>query len=541
MAALEPSAPTAAAPAPGTPTTEVPSAPPPSDWSTYVSIGGVAVLVLLALFAFLRARSRRRKELEEPGAKKLEARKERVEQALSKKAEAPRSPPRRERPAEKPVVESEAQLAARKAEQVAEAARLEAKRLVEEARKGKDEELARKAEEARAAAEEARQQAEAAKAQADTDERSRKEKEEEQKKAEYRAKKEREAEEKEQRRQQAEARQRAEEEEARQKKAAEEEAVRQAEEAQRQKIAAQSGKTLAEGLAKTRGGFMASLNSLFGRSKVVDESVLGELEEVLFAADIGLKTATALLDFARAKVKAKDLSDAEALKAAMRREVRRIVDVGGKKATDIGAARPYVVMVVGVNGSGKTTTIGKLAAQLTGQGKKVLLAAGDTFRAAATEQLEIWGQRANAPVVRGKEASDPGAVIFDALKKAQAEGFEVVLVDTAGRLHTKAPLMEELKRIKRVMEKALPGSPHEILLVLDSTNGQNAIAQARDFHAALGVQALVLTKLDGTAKGGVVIGICDDLKLPVRYVGIGEAVGDLKPFDPEEFVKALFD
>jgi fused signal recognition particle receptor len=264
------------------------------------------------------------------------------------------------------------------------------------------------------------------------------------------------------------------------------------------------------------------------------------LEEVLFSADIGVKTATELLDFARAKVKSKDLADPDKLKAAMRQEVRRIVNVPGK-APDAGAHKPFVVMVVGVNGSGKTTTIGKLAAQLTGQGKKVLLAAGDTFRAAATEQLEVWGERAKAPVVKGKEGSDPGAVLFDALKKAQAEGYDVLLADTAGRLHTKAPLMEELKRVRRVMDKALPGSPHDILLVLDSTNGQNAIAQAREFNNALGVQGLVLTKLDGTAKGGVVIGICDELKVPVRYVGIGEAVGDLKPFEPEEFVKALFD
>jgi fused signal recognition particle receptor len=224
----------------------------------------------------------------------------------------------------------------------------------------------------------------------------------------------------------------------------------------------------------------------------------------------------------------------------MRDEVRRIVKLPGKPA-DYSSQKPFVVMVVGVNGSGKTTTIGKLAAQLTGSGKKVLLAAGDTFRAAATEQLEVWGDRAHAPVVKAKEGSDPGAVIFDAIKKAQVEGYDVLLCDTAGRLHTKAPLMEELKRVKRVMDKAMPGTPHDVLLVLDSTNGQNAIAQAREFNNALGVGGLVLTKLDGTAKGGVVIGICDELKLAVRYVGIGEAVGDLKPFDPEEFVQALFD
>jgi fused signal recognition particle receptor len=175
-----------------------------------------------------------------------------------------------------------------------------------------------------------------------------------------------------------------------------------------------------------------------------------------------------------------------------------------------------------------------------GQGKKVLLGAGDTFRAAATEQLEVWAGRAGVPIVKGEENSDPGAVVFNAIKQGAAEGVDVVICDTAGRLHTKAPLMEELKKVKRVMDKALPGAPHETLLVLDSTNGQNAIAQARQFHEALTVNGIALTKLDGTAKGGVIIGICDELKLPVRYVGVGEAIEDLRPFSPHEFVQALF-
>jgi len=456
---------------------------------SYVSIGVAVLLVVLFVYALARKRSERRKELAEPGDKKaLEAKKERVEPGLSEKPiEGAQPLPRREKPAEKPA-QTEAQLAARRAEEAAEAARLEAKRLVEEARQAKDDaEIAKKAEEARLAAQKAR------------------------------------------------------EEEVARQKAEEEQAKRLAEEEQKKKVAAQAGKTLSEGLAKTRGGFMASLNSLFGRAKVVDESVLGELEEVLFSADIGVKTATELLNFAREKVRSKDLADAEKLKAAMRQEVRRIVDVGGGRPPDYAARKPFVIMVAGVNGSGKTTTIGKLAAKLTAQGKKVLLAAGDTFRAAATEQLEVWGQRANAPVIKAKEGSDPGAVIFDAIKRAQTENFDVLLCDTAGRLHTKAPLMEELKRVRRVMDKAMPGSPHDVLLVLDSTNGQNAIAQAREFNAALEVDGLVLSKLDGTAKGGVVIGICDELKIPVRFVGIGETVNDLKPFDPEEFVRALFD
>jgi fused signal recognition particle receptor len=198
-------------------------------------------------------------------------------------------------------------------------------------------------------------------------------------------------------------------------------------------------------------------------------------------------------------------------------------------------------MVVGVNGSGKTTTIGKLAAKLQDQGLRVLLGAGDTFRAAAGEQLEIWAERVGAPIVRGKEGADPASVCFEAVQRGVQEGVDVVLCDTAGRLHTKAPLMEELKKVKRVIAKAAEGAPHEVLLVLDSTNGQNAIAQARQFHEALGVSGIVLTKLDGTAKGGVVIGICDELKIPVRYVGVGESVADLKAFAPSEFVQALFD
>jgi fused signal recognition particle receptor len=199
-----------------------------------------------------------------------------------------------------------------------------------------------------------------------------------------------------------------------------------------------------------------------------------------------------------------------------------------------------VIMVVGVNGSGKTTTVGKLAAQLRARGLTVLLGAGDTFRAAAGEQLEIWAERVGVPVVRGKEGADPASVCFEAIQRGIAEKVDVVLCDTAGRLHTKTPLMEELKKVKRVMGKAAEGAPHDVLLVLDATNGQNAIAQARQFHESLGVTGIALTKLDGTAKGGVVIGICDELKIPVRYVGVGETVGDLKPFAPREFVEALF-
>ena len=328
--------------------------------------------------------------------------------------------------------------------------------------------------------------------------------------------------------------------------AAEAEAARlAAQEAQRRKAQAEAGKTLSAGLEKTRGGFMARLNGLLGGARAIDDQVLAELEELLFTADIGVKTATSLLETVRAKVRARTLSDPAHLKQALRVEIARILALDGA-ATALppfapGEARPWVVMVVGVNGSGKTTTIGKLAAKLKGAGHSVVLGAGDTFRAAAGEQLEVWAARVGAPVVRGKDGSDPASVCFEAVQQGVATGADVVLCDTAGRLHTKAPLMEELKKVKRVIAKAAPGAPHEVLLVLDSTNGQNAIAQARQFHEALQVTGLALTKLDGTAKGGVIIGICDELKLPVRWVGVGETVADLKAFSPAEFVEALFE
>jgi len=367
--------------------------------------------------------------------------------------------------------------------------------------------------------------------------------EEEARKEAYRQKKEAERLDKERKRQEREAEeQRAREEAARAAAAAE--AARQAEaEAQRKKAEAEAGKTLAAGLSRTRGGFMSRLNALLGGARPLDESVLAELEEVLFTADIGVKTATKLLESVRSHVKAKALSDPAAVRAALRAEITAILAPPAAAAGPFrpGAEKPWVVMVVGVNGSGKTTTIGKLAAKLKAAGHSVLLGAGDTFRAAAGEQLEIWAERVGAPVVRGKDGADPASVCFEAVQQGVQTGVEVVLCDTAGRLHTKAPLMEELKKVKRVIAKAAPGAPHEVLLVLDSTSGQNAIAQARQFHEALQVTGLALTKLDGTAKGGVVIGITDELGLPVRWVGVGESVGDLKPFSPDEFVQALFE
>jgi fused signal recognition particle receptor len=363
-------------------------------------------------------------------------------------------------------------------------------------------------------------------------------------KEEYRRKKEEERQERERRRHEREEEERRAREEAARLAREAEDARQREEEARRLRAEAEAGRTLAAGLEKTRGGFMARLNAVFTGGREVDDRVLADLEEVLFTADIGVKTATDLLEGARGRVKRKELSDPSRLKTVLREDVERILALDGAAhggGLAIGPQRPFVVMVVGVNGSGKTTTVGKLAAKIKAAGHSVLLGAGDTFRAAAGEQLEIWAERVGAPVVRGKEGADPASVCFEAVKRGLDEKVDVVLCDTAGRLHTKLPLMEELKKVKRVMAKAVEGAPHEILLVLDATNGQNAIAQARQFHEALGVGGIVLTKLDGTAKGGVVIGICDELKLPVRYVGIGEKVADLKAFEPREFVEALFE
>lgn len=404
--------------------------------------------------------------------------------------------------------------------------------------------------EAEALAAQRRSLAEAAKGAADDTERTRleaeaarlKEAEEAKKKEEYRAHKEAEAAAKERRAREREEAARLAEEEAARAKAEAEAAARAAAEADRQKLAAEAGQVLARGLDRTRTqGFIGKLNQLFGGGgRQVDEAVLAELEEVLFTADIGVKTASRLVDVAREKARKNELGSADRIKGLIRQEVEAILALPAPKSLQ-GGGPPHVVMVVGVNGAGKTTTVGKLAAKLTAEGKKVVLGAGDTFRAAAAEQLDVWADRAKAELVKGADGADPGSVVFEAVKRAQAVGADVVIADTAGRLHTKAPLMEELKKVRRVLDKALPGSPHEVLLVLDATIGQNAIAQAKQFHEAVGVTALALTKLDGTAKGGVVIGISDELKLPLAWVGVGEGVEDLRPFVPGDFVKALFD
>jgi fused signal recognition particle receptor len=297
---------------------------------------------------------------------------------------------------------------------------------------------------------------------------------------------------------------------------------------------------LASGLARTRStGFIARLGQILSGRKELDPSIVDEIEKVLLTADIGVKTSQKLLEEIRGSLTRRELKDPDAVWAFLRQRSAEMLAIPAPEI-DFSSAHPFVLLVVGVNGSGKTTTIGKLAAKLSGEGKRVLLAAGDTFRAAAAEQLEVWCGRSQATLVRGKEGADPSSVIFDGVKRAAAEGFDVAIADTAGRLHTKTDLMQELQKIRRVIGKASAGAPHETWLVIDATSGQNAIAQAQIFTGDMSVTGIVLTKLDGTAKGGVILGIADQLKIPVRYVGVGERVEDLRRFDPEEFVEALF-
>ena len=267
--------------------------------------------------------------------------------------------------------------------------------------------------------------------------------------------------------------------------------------------------------------------------------MLDELETRLIAADVGIETTEKILAGLRGKVARKELGNLEALLAALRQSMLDIVGPVSRPLEIDQAARPYVILVVGVNGSGKTTTIGKLARRLSDEGRKVVLAAGDTFRAAAIEQLQIWGERDGVPVIAQAAGADPAAVIFDAMQSAQARGADVLIADTAGRLHTQSNLMEELKKVKRVLGRLDPGAPHEVLLVLDAGQGQNALAQAQQFNAALGVTGIVLTKLDGTAKGGIVLAIADRLGIPLRFVGIGESAEDFGVFDAESFVDAV--
>ena len=297
---------------------------------------------------------------------------------------------------------------------------------------------------------------------------------------------------------------------------------------------------LRKGLAATRGGFMARLKALFVGKKEIDPAILEQMEEVMLTSDVGVKTTQAILERLRERLAKNELADSDAVWAALRAEATRILDLGQESRVRDGKHKPMVVLMVGVNGVGKTTTIGKLATKWSAEGKKVVLAAGDTFRAAAVQQLEVWGKRVGAEVVKGKEGADPGAVAFEATKKAAEVGADILLVDTAGRLHTKVNLMDEIKKVKRTIAKAMDGAPHETLLILDATTGQNALTQAALFKEALELTGLILTKLDGTAKGGVVLGICDELKVPVRYIGLGERAEDLREFVAADFVEALF-
>jgi fused signal recognition particle receptor len=294
----------------------------------------------------------------------------------------------------------------------------------------------------------------------------------------------------------------------------------------------------AAGLAKTRGGFVARLGKLFGKKKI-DAQTLDELEEVLFTADIGPRAADRIFQAVKSGLSRDELDEPARIWDQIRKTSRDILTLDSPPL-DLSARRPFVLLVLGVNGVGKTTTIGKLAQKWRLDGKQVLLAAGDTYRAAATEQLEVWAERAGVPIVRGKSGSDPSSVIFDAVKKGVDENMDIVICDTAGRLHSNAGLMDELKKLRRVASKAMPGAPHETWMVLDATTGQNAISQAKTFKSDMEISGIVLTKLDGSAKGGVVLGICDELKVPVRFVGIGEKIGDLRPFDPTAFVDALY-
>jgi fused signal recognition particle receptor len=294
---------------------------------------------------------------------------------------------------------------------------------------------------------------------------------------------------------------------------------------------------LKQGLSRTRTQLGNQLGGLFGGGKI-DEEVYEELESVLLTSDVGVSATQALLEQVRTTVKRKALTDTTQLREALQQAVTDLLAPLAQSLETAGK-QPYVIMLAGVNGAGKTTTIGKLAWRLQAEGKSVLIAAGDTFRAAAREQLAEWGERNKVQVI-AQAGGDPAAVIFDAVNAARARGIDVVLADTAGRLPTQLNLMEEIRKVKRVIDKALPGAPHEILLVLDANTGQNAVAQVKAFDDALGVTGLALTKLDGTARGGVIAAIAKERPIPIRYIGVGEQLDDLQPFDAEDFAEALF-
>ena len=294
---------------------------------------------------------------------------------------------------------------------------------------------------------------------------------------------------------------------------------------------------LKKGLNKTKTSFDEKINNVFSNFRKVDEEFLDELEEVLIMSDIGMDTSIKIISNLRERMKKEKIQDEEDVKQALREEMQKILDV-----TDIGLhlnTKPSVILVVGVNGVGKTTSIGKMANRLAKDGKKVVVAAADTFRAAAVEQLEIWAKRAGADIVKRDEGVDPASVVFDAIKKTKENGADVLIVDTAGRLHNKKYLMDELNKIQKVINKEMPDADKEVLLVIDGTTGQNAISQVKAFKQETDITGIVLTKLDGTAKGGVVIGIVEENKIPVKFIGVGEQIDDMEIFNSEDFVKAI--
>jgi fused signal recognition particle receptor len=297
---------------------------------------------------------------------------------------------------------------------------------------------------------------------------------------------------------------------------------------------------LKEGLSRTRQGLVEKVEQIVSFRKVIDEELYEELEEVLLQADVGVNTTLKLIEGLRREVKEQKITQSAELKELLKEQISLVLQNQGSPL-NLPLEQTAVILVVGVNGVGKTTTIGKLAYRFRQQGKRVIIAAGDTFRAAAIDQLEIWSNRAGVEVISHKEGSDPAAVVFDALQAARSRRADVLIADTAGRLHTKVNLMEELKKVRRVVEREYPQAPHEVLLVLDATTGQNAIQQAKIFTEAAGVTGIVLTKLDGTAKGGIVIAIGDELQIPVKLIGIGEQMEDLRDFSAQEFIEALFD
>ena len=292
-----------------------------------------------------------------------------------------------------------------------------------------------------------------------------------------------------------------------------------------------------QGLAKTRAALSSTLDEVFDNADAIDEDFYEELEETLVLADLGMETVNKLMAELRHRVKVRNLSTTDHVKFNLKLILNDMLKAGSPELNL--STKPSVILVIGVNGVGKTTTIGKIAKQLTDQGKSVTMVAADTFRAAAADQLEIWAQRSGAGIVRQHEGADPAAVVFDGIQAAKARGSEVIIIDTAGRLHNKTNLMNELNKIRRVVDRELPDAAKEVLLVLDGTTGQNGLIQAKTFKEFAGVTAVAITKLDGTAKGGIVIAVADALKVPVKFVGVGEQVDDLMPFQPKEFVEAL--